>query len=374
MATTKVFRIGASGHRDLGDAIAQQYAARCVRELLTSYAEQYPNLVLIAPLAIGADQLFVQIALDLNIPVEAVIPSEDYETDYALGEERAMYQQLLHQCRRIHPQPFSTHTDDAYLAAGRWIVEQSDILLLIWNGQPAKGRGGTADIAGYAWRTGRPFVHINATKQAMQIYGDLHNEHVLPLAVKQEDTISRQLLYQGPTLSLHQYHFSTTTGEKIVRDIVERPESVLIVPVNAEGIITLIEEYDLGAGTWQLTLPGGKLQLFPKQDLEQEVQRELREELGYRAGHLEQLLHIHSHPGYVAHKVHLVVAHHLEWDPLPREDHEEIRAITYPLAEALEETLKDYRCDPEAALALWIYAHKHGCVGLKNTSETENQH
>ena len=80
MMTTKIFRIGASGHRDLGDAIAQQYAARCIRELLTSYKEQYPNLVLIAPFAIGADQLFVQIALDLNIPVEAVIPSEDYET------------------------------------------------------------------------------------------------------------------------------------------------------------------------------------------------------------------------------------------------------------------------------------------------------
>jgi 8-oxo-dGTP pyrophosphatase MutT (NUDIX family) len=367
LTTTKVFRIGASGHRDLGDPIAQHYAAHCVRELFTSYAEQYPNLVLIAPLAIGADQLFVQTALDLNIPVEAVIPSEDYETHYAPGAERATYQRLLQHCRRLHLQPFSTHTDDAYLAAGQWIVDQSDIVLLIWNGQPAKGRGGTADIAAHAWRTGRPFVQINATKQAVQMYGDLQNEPILPSTVKQEDTISRQLLYQGPTLSVHQYHFSTAKGEEIVRDIVERPESVLIVPVNAEGIITLIEEYDLGAGIWQLTFPGGKLQLLPKQDLEQEVQRELREELGYRAGRLEPLLHIHSHPGYIAHKVHLVVAHHLEWDPLPREDQEEIRAITYPLTEALEETLKDYRCDPEAALALWIYAQKYGFVSGRNT-------
>ncbi len=371
MITTQV-RIGASGHRDLGDTVAQQYAARCVRELLASYAERYPNLVLRAPLAIGADQLFVQTALDLNIPVEAVIPSEDYEAHYAPGEEQATYQRLLQQCRCLHPQPFATHTDDAYLAAGQWIVEHSDIVLLIWNGQPAKGRGGTADIASYAWRTGRPFVQINTTKQVVQKYGDLQSESMLPSTVKRENEISCQLLYQGPTLSIHRYHFSTDKGEEVVREIVERPESVLIVPVNAEGIITLIEEYDLGAGTWQLTLPGGKLQHVPGQDLEQEVQRELREELGYRAGCLQPLFHIHSHPGYVAHKVHIIVAEQLEWDPLPREAQEEIRAITYTLAEALEETLKDYRCDPEAALALWVYAQKHGFVGMKN-SKTGNQ-
>jgi ADP-ribose diphosphatase len=164
---------------------------------------------------------------------------------------------------------------------------------------------------------------------------------------------------------LYQYRYRTSHEEDVVRDIVERPESVLIVPVNAEGVLTLIEEYDLGAGTWQLKLPGGKLQFSPDQDFNQEVQRELREELGYRAGHLEPLLHMHSHPGYVAHKVHLVIASDLEWDPLPLEKHEEIHVLTYPLAEALEETRKDYRCDPEAALALWIYAQTQGFLSWK---------
>jgi 8-oxo-dGTP pyrophosphatase MutT (NUDIX family) len=43
---------------------------------------------------------------------------------------------------------------------------------------------------------------------------------------------------------------------------------------------------------------------------------ELREEIGYRPGQLEKLLDFYSHPGYIAHKVHLIVAHELEWDPL----------------------------------------------------------
>jgi 8-oxo-dGTP pyrophosphatase MutT (NUDIX family) len=96
------------------------------------------------------------------------------------------------------------------------------------------------------------------------------------------------------------------------------------------------------------------------QALEKQAQQELQQEIGYRAGKLERLLDIYSHPGYVAHKVHLFVGSDLEWDPLEMEAQEEIRVRTYTLQEALEETLIDYRCDPEAALALWVFAQRKG--------------
>ena len=63
----------------------------------------------------------------------------------------------------------------------------------------------------------------------------------------------------------------------------------------------------------------------------------------------------YSHPGYVAHKVHLYVAYDLEWEPADMEDGEEIRVHTFTLDEALAVILEDYRCDPEAALALLLY-------------------
>ena len=88
----------------------------------------------------------------------------------------------------------------------------------------------------------------------------------------------------------------------------------------------------------------------------QQAQRELREEAGFRADRLEKLLDFNSHPGYIVHKVHLLVAYDLEWDPLEMEDGEEIRGHTFTLDEALVVTKEDYRRDPEAALALWLYA------------------
>ena len=89
--------------------------------------------------------------------------------------------------------------------------------------------------------------------------------------------------------------------------------------------------------------------------IRKQAEIELCEEIGYRPGTLEKLLDFYNHPGYIGHKVHLLVAHDLERDPLEMEDGEEIRVRTFTLDEALAVTRVDYRCDPEAALALWLY-------------------
>ncbi|MEO5877101.1 MAG: hypothetical protein ABIQ26_19070, partial [Streptosporangiaceae bacterium] len=41
-------------------------------------------------------------------------------------------------------------TDEAYLVAGHRVVKRSDLLLAVWDGRPAGGLGGTADIVAYA--------------------------------------------------------------------------------------------------------------------------------------------------------------------------------------------------------------------------------
>jgi hypothetical protein len=75
-------------------------------------------------------------------------------------------------------------------------------------------------------------------------------------------------------------------------------------------------------------------------------------------GILEKLTDFYSHPGYIAHHVHVFVASELVWNPLEAESHEEIRVQSSTLQEALDATLIDHRCDPEAALALWVYSRK----------------
>ncbi len=298
-------------------------------------------------------------ALELGIPVEVVIPCAQYETIFS-GDAHTEYVRLLNSCKQIHRLSAQECSDDAYLAAGQWLVEHSDLIILAWNGYPAAGRGGTADVASYARYKGCPFVHIHTRLHTVKHYA-ISSPHTVP---RRDTALSRRTVYQGAVLAVNQYRFRLPSGEEIERDIVERPESVLVLPVGQEQTVLLIDEYDLGAGAWQLTLPGGKATDVTPEGLQRQAQTELREELGYRAGRLEKLLDFYGHPGYMAHKVHVFVARDLEWDPLEMERGEEIQVQTMTLDEALAATQIDYRCDPEAALALWLYA------GNKTASES----
>lgn len=56
--------------------------------------------------------------------------------------------------------PYEEPSDEAYLAAGQEVVDLTDTLLAIWDGQPARGLGGTADVVRYARSVGKRVVVI----------------------------------------------------------------------------------------------------------------------------------------------------------------------------------------------------------------------
>lgn len=355
-------RIGFSGHQYIGDEATTAFVARSIRELLKKYQQQAQQqeqiLIVYSSLAVGSDQLFIQTALELNILFEAVIPCAQYETIFPSEAAIDDYNRLLNNARKVHRLPAFECTDESYLAAGQWIVDRSDLVLLVWNGLPPRGRGGTGDTASYARLVNRPYVHINNRQQTVKMYRDsaTHLTTTATTAPKQEFIVAKDMVYHGSTLVVNQYRLRMPDGKEIVRDIVERPESVLVLPIGQPDIVLMVEEYDLGAGVWQLKLPGGKVDGATPEEVRRQAEIELRQEIGYKPGKLEKLLDFYSHPGYVAHKVHLFMAHDLEWDPLEMEAHEEIRVQTLSLEEALAATQLDYRCDPESALALWLYA------------------
>ncbi|EFH85692.1 NUDIX hydrolase [Ktedonobacter racemifer] len=356
-----IIHIGVSGHQQLGNEATYHFVKQQFSKLIREHQEQGKQVVLYSALALGADQLFVRTALELSVAVEVVIPCEQYESIFTEPADRENYHRLLSLCQDIHYLPSKECSDDAYLFAGQWIADHSDLMVLAWNGQPAKGRSGTGDIANYARSIHRPFVHLHTGKHVVTMCGgvSLREREQKSISPKRDFITSEKVIYQGKTIHVNQYQLQMPDGRIVVRDIVERPESVLVLPVSTDNIVMLIEEYDLGAGVWQLTLPGGKLENPSESDsVFEQAQQELRQEIGYKAGRLEKLLTSYSHPGYVSHKVHFLVAYDLEWSPLEGDTNEEIRVHTYTLQEALALTYDDLRCDPEAALALWLYTGK----------------
>src|SRR5579885_1796913 len=309
---TPRFRIGVGGHQELGNRETSRFVAEQFRQLLMTY-QQHQEIVLYAALARGADQLFVQAALDLGVPVEAVLPCAEYESLFPSGKALTEYRRLLHTCRVTHQLPIQTCSNEAFLAAGQWIIDQSDLSILALNGLPPRGRGGTGDMASYARSLGRPFVHLHTRDHTVTVYGNLSQQEqkTLSIAPKRTFAVSKQQMYQGPVLTINQYKLHKPGGKELIRDVVERPESVLVLPLSPgehDTMVLLVEEYDLGAEAWQLTLPGGKMEPGQTDGGYEQVQKELRQEIGYRAGKIEKLISFYSHPGYVSHKVHLFMA------------------------------------------------------------------
>lgn len=139
--------IGVTGHQNLGQATRRAIAAA-----ISSFLGAVParEVVGVTSLAEGADQLFAFSLLAAGGSLHVVIPSADYEASFQSSAGRRAYTSLLCLAASTETLPFSTPGEEAYLAAGERVVDRSDILLAVWDGAEAAGKGGTGDVVAYA--------------------------------------------------------------------------------------------------------------------------------------------------------------------------------------------------------------------------------
>ncbi len=143
-------RIGVTGHQDLPDC-AVPAITRDVRAQLEAAAD----VTGVTSLAAGADQLFSALVLDLGGELEVIVPSENYESTLS-GSSLMLYHRLLAEAKDVRRLAYASPSEEAFLAAGKEVVERCDMILAIWDGKPAQGLGGTADIVRYAEQRGVP--------------------------------------------------------------------------------------------------------------------------------------------------------------------------------------------------------------------------
>lgn len=163
--------IGFTGHRPNRLHIGEPRVAARLREVLAAMRQGAREhhaatpLIAISPLAEGADRLFAKAALELDFELRALLPfkSADYEKTFGDATTTPVYRTLLARAEQMTELPGSLSDDTAaYEAMGRAMVEASDILLAVWDGRPAAGRGGTPEIIGYAITRERPVIWIDA--------------------------------------------------------------------------------------------------------------------------------------------------------------------------------------------------------------------
>lgn len=152
----QVIHIGVTGHQRIPEE-ARVFVERGLREFLAQYDGR--PVVGLSSLAVGADQLFAAEILRTGHTLKAILPSRRYERTFDdAGLES--FEALVGKARQVVTLGYAEPCEDAYLAAGKRVVDDCDLLVAFWDGQPANGKGGTADAVAYAHETGKPVTVI----------------------------------------------------------------------------------------------------------------------------------------------------------------------------------------------------------------------
>ncbi len=150
-------KIGITGHQNLGSAETITWLSNVLRSAIRQNNIDFG----LSSLAVGADQLFVEVLKDMHMRYIAIIPCDGYEQTFTTSIDREKYNSLLQTAFEIVNLPFDKPSEEAFYEAGKQIASNSNMIIAIWNGQPAKGLGGTADIVKFALSIKRSVLHIN---------------------------------------------------------------------------------------------------------------------------------------------------------------------------------------------------------------------
>ncbi|MEO5612838.1 MAG: hypothetical protein ABIT68_08880, partial [Sphingomicrobium sp.] len=171
--------VGITGHRH--EAFSAEYLSRLpgqIRDVLTMmmrgatvvkaaaadwFAPDEARFVFVSALADGADQIAAEAALDLGFSLQAALPftRDEYRRDFQRAEAATRFDALIGKADSVLELPGTRASEpEAYMMAGRATVAHCDILIAVWDGLPARGRGGTAEVVELAIKRGSPVIHL----------------------------------------------------------------------------------------------------------------------------------------------------------------------------------------------------------------------
>ncbi len=143
-------RIGITGHRAF-DARTSGLIRHALRRVVAGYEPL--DLTGVTCLAAGADTLFAQAVADRGGRLEVVVPAKRYRQCLPYRHRRT-YDELLALATEVYRLPHVHSDPAAYRAGGERMLTLVDSLVAVWDGAPARGPGGTAEVVAAAHELG----------------------------------------------------------------------------------------------------------------------------------------------------------------------------------------------------------------------------
>lgn len=145
-----------------------------------------------------------------------------------------------------------------------------------------------------------------------------------------ERWVDGKRVYEGRVVSLRVGNVELDDGTIALREVVEHPGGVAIVPVKDDAVI-LVRQFRIAINDDVLELPAGKLEAGENPEVRGRI--ELEEETGFRAGRMLSAGSIYATVGYSSEIIHLFLAFDLEHVGQNMEFDERIDVVELPIAD-----------------------------------------
>ncbi len=148
------------------------------------------------------------------------------------------------------------------------------------------------------------------------------------------ETVSTRIAYENRWTRVREDVIRRPDGSPGLYGVVERSDFVVVFPLDAEGKVTLVEQFRYPVGRRMLELPMGMWEDRPDTPPEQVATGELAEETGLVAATMTKVGVLFQGAGYSTQKGHVFLALDLRKGEASRERSEQdMTVVSVPLAE-----------------------------------------
>lgn len=172
-----------------------------------------------------------------------------------------------------------------------------------------------------------------------------------------EIPISEEFVFRGRLIDVSRLQVRLPDGRTALRELVHHNGGVAIVPVDAEGNVTLVRQHRVAVNAVMLEIPAGKLDSKTEEPLSAAI-RELEEETGLRAEKMELLTVMLPTVGYCTERLSLYLATGLSQHSPHLDADEFLHVARMPLADAFAAVMRGEMTDGKTALGILMAAQR----------------